>query len=39
MGKYNLDIVEVQEVRWDEGCNQPADDYTILYEIGMLIIT
>jgi hypothetical protein len=28
LGKCQLDLVAVQEVRWDEGGNQPADDYT-----------
>jgi len=38
-GKVNLDLVAVQEVRWVEGGNQPADDYTFFYEKRMLIIT
>jgi len=28
LAKYNLDLAAVQEVRWDEGSNQPANDYT-----------
>jgi len=33
--KYNLDIVAVQEVRWVERGNQPADHvYTFLYGNG-----
>jgi exonuclease III len=26
LAKYNLDLAAVQEVRWDEGGRQPADD-------------
>jgi hypothetical protein len=28
--KYKLDLVGVQEVRWDKDCAEPADDYTFL---------
>jgi hypothetical protein len=24
--KYNIDLVEFQEVRWDKGGSQPADE-------------
>jgi hypothetical protein len=26
--KYELDLVGVQEVRWDKGCTEAAGDYT-----------
>jgi hypothetical protein len=26
VAKYNLDLVAVQEVRWDKGGNHPAED-------------
>jgi len=29
--KYNLDLVAVQEVRWNNGGSQPADDYALFY--------
>jgi hypothetical protein len=28
-----------EEVRWDKGGIEPANDYTFFYEKGMLIIT
>jgi hypothetical protein len=31
MTKYNLDVVTVQEVGWDKGGLQPADDYIFFY--------
>jgi hypothetical protein len=31
MAKCNLDLVAVQEIRWDEGGSQPTDNYTFLY--------
>jgi hypothetical protein len=31
LAKYDLDLVAVQEVRWVEGGNQSADDYTYFY--------
>jgi hypothetical protein len=31
---YYLDLVLAQEVRWDDGCGRPADDYTFLYTNG-----
>jgi hypothetical protein len=34
-----LDLVGVQEGRWDKGGTEPADDYTFFYRMGMLIIT
>jgi hypothetical protein len=32
LAKFNLDLVAVQEVRWENGGSQPADDY--FYENG-----
>jgi exonuclease III len=32
--KCNLDLVSVQEVRWDKDGSQPADDYTFFYGNG-----
>jgi len=29
--KYNLDLVGVQEVRWDEGGTVRAGDYSLIY--------
>jgi hypothetical protein len=31
LGKYKLDFVGVQEVRWDKGGTERAKDYTFLY--------
>jgi hypothetical protein len=28
ISKYKLDLVEVQEVRWDRGGTEPAGEYT-----------
>jgi hypothetical protein len=40
LANYNLDLVAIQEVRWNEGGNQPADDYAFFFfEMGMVIIT
>jgi hypothetical protein len=33
-GKYKLDLVGVQEVRWDKGGTEWAEDYTFFYEAG-----
>jgi len=30
LAKYNSDLVVVQEVKWDEGGSQPADEYTFI---------
>jgi exonuclease III len=30
ISKYELDLVEVQEVRWDRGGTKPAGEYTFL---------
>jgi hypothetical protein len=35
--KYKLDLVGVQEVRWEGEGYQTADNYTFFYEKGMLI--
>jgi hypothetical protein len=32
--KYKLDFVGVQEVKWDKGGSEPADDYTFCYGNG-----
>jgi len=29
VAKFNLYLVAVQEIRWDEGGSQPADKYTL----------
>jgi hypothetical protein len=29
--KYGLDLVGLQEVRWEGGGTEPAGEYTILY--------
>jgi exonuclease III len=34
LGKCNLDLVGVQEVRWDQGGTERAEDYTFLYGAG-----
>jgi hypothetical protein len=39
LGKYKLDLVGVQEVRWEKGGNERAQDYTFLYGQGMGIIS
>jgi hypothetical protein len=33
-GKCNLDLMAVQEFRWDKSGSQPADDYTCFYGNG-----
>jgi exonuclease III len=30
ISKYRLDLVGVQEVRWDGGGTEPADSYTVI---------
>jgi len=32
--KYKLDLVAVEEVRWDKGGSEPADDYTCTFLYG-----
>jgi hypothetical protein len=34
LGKYKLDLVGVQEVRWEKGGNEWVQDYTFLYGQG-----
>jgi exonuclease III len=34
LGKYKLDLVGVQEVRWDKGDTERAEDYTFFYGAG-----
>jgi exonuclease III len=34
LGKYNLDLVGVQEVRSDKGGTERAEDYTFFYGAG-----
>jgi exonuclease III len=34
LGKYKLDLVDVQEVRWDKGVTEWAEDYTFFYGAG-----
>jgi hypothetical protein len=31
LGKYKLDLVGVQEVRWEKGGTERAEDYTFFY--------
>jgi endonuclease/exonuclease/phosphatase family metal-dependent hydrolase len=34
LAKYNLDLMAVQEVRWDKVGSQPADDWMFSYGNG-----
>jgi exonuclease III len=34
LGKYKLDLLGVQEVRWDKGGTERAEDYTLFYGEG-----
>jgi exonuclease III len=34
LGKYKLDLVGVQEVRWEKGGTERAEDYTLFYGQG-----
>jgi hypothetical protein len=34
LSKYKLDLVGVQEVRWDGGGTKPVGEYTFLYGKG-----
>jgi hypothetical protein len=38
ISKYKLDIVGVQEVRWDGGGTKPACEYTFFMKRGMIIM-
>jgi exonuclease III len=33
LGKHKLDLVGVQEVRWDRGGTERAEDYTFFYGV------
>jgi hypothetical protein len=34
LGKCKLDLVGIQEVRWDKGGTERAEDYTFFYGAG-----
>jgi exonuclease III len=34
LGKYKVDLVAVQEVRWEKGGTEQAEDYTFFYGQG-----
>jgi hypothetical protein len=34
ISKYKIDLVGVQEVRWDRGGTEPAGEYTFFYGMG-----
>jgi hypothetical protein len=34
ISKYKLDLVGVQEIRWDRGGTEPAGEYTYFYGKG-----
>jgi exonuclease III len=34
LGKYKLDLVGVQGIRWDKGGTERAEDYTFFYGAG-----
>jgi exonuclease III len=34
LGKYKLDLVGVQEVRWEKGGTERREDYTFFYGQG-----
>jgi exonuclease III len=34
LGEYKLDLVGVQEVRWDKGGTERAEDYIFFYGAG-----
>jgi hypothetical protein len=35
ISKYKLDLVGVQEVRWNRGGTEPAGEYTLFYGKGI----
>jgi hypothetical protein len=39
LGKYKLDLIGVQEVRWEKGGTERAEDYTFSVDGGMGIIS
>jgi hypothetical protein len=34
ISKYKLDLVGVQEVRWDRGGTEPAGEYTVWNQVS-----
>jgi exonuclease III len=34
LGKYKLDLVGIQEIRWEKGGTEQAEDYTFFYGQG-----
>jgi hypothetical protein len=34
LSKYKLDLVGVQQIRWQGGSTKPADEYTLFYRKG-----
>jgi hypothetical protein len=34
LSRYKLNLVGVQEVRWEDGVNEPAGGYTFFYGKG-----
>jgi hypothetical protein len=34
LGKYKLELVDVQEVRWEKGGTERAENYTFFYGKG-----
>jgi exonuclease III len=34
LGKHKLDLMGVQEVRWEKGCTESAEGYTFFYGKG-----
>jgi hypothetical protein len=38
ISKYKLDLVGIQEVRWDRGGTEPAREYTFFYRKGYEIM-
>jgi hypothetical protein len=38
VGKYKLELVALQEARWEKGGTERAQDYTFFMENGMRII-
>jgi hypothetical protein len=39
LGKYKLGLVGVQEVRWEKGGTERAEDFTLFMDTGMGIIS
>jgi hypothetical protein len=38
LSRYKLDLVGVQEVRWEGGGTEPAVEYTLFFGRGMAIM-